>query len=348
MLARKAITIAGGGLAGLTLGIALRQRQVPVTVWEAGNYPRHRVCGEFISGHGQAVLERLGLLSRCHEAGGVCAMTAMFIRGSSPSPVRQLAAPALCISRHVLDAFLADLFQQMGGELRVNSPWTSAPEQEGLVWACGRGAPPPGKAPGWFGVKAHVPRHHALELAADLEMHLSPEACVGINRIGDGEVNVCGFFRFREGGQRPESQQDWLRGEDGSLLRERLKDAAFDPDSVCSVAGLDLKPQHATGMQCCIGDALTMTPPVTGNGMSMAFESAEMAVEPLTAYSQEHLEWSAARQDIVRRCDTAFAHRLEWARLLQWMLVSPTLHGPLGTMLFRSESLWRHLFAETR
>ena len=55
----KGITIVGGGLAGLTLGIALRQQQVPVTVWEAGRYPRHRVCGEFISGSGQATRARL-------------------------------------------------------------------------------------------------------------------------------------------------------------------------------------------------------------------------------------------------------------------------------------------------
>ena len=56
------ITIVGGGLAGLTLGIGLLQRGVPVTVWEAGRYPRHRVCGEFISGRGSASLARLGLL----------------------------------------------------------------------------------------------------------------------------------------------------------------------------------------------------------------------------------------------------------------------------------------------
>src|ERR1035441_4912314 len=34
-------------LLGLTLGIGLRQRGIPVTVLEAGHYPRHRVCGEF-------------------------------------------------------------------------------------------------------------------------------------------------------------------------------------------------------------------------------------------------------------------------------------------------------------
>src|SRR5215469_16364588 len=116
MSPRRPITIVGGGLAGLALGIGLRQREVPVSIWEAGRYPRHRVCGEFISGQGQAVLERLGLLARCREAGAVYARTAMFVSGASRSPVRRLAAPALCLSRHALDALLAGAFQQAGGE----------------------------------------------------------------------------------------------------------------------------------------------------------------------------------------------------------------------------------------
>jgi 2-polyprenyl-6-methoxyphenol hydroxylase-like FAD-dependent oxidoreductase len=73
------ITIIGGGLAGLTLGIGLRQCDVPVIIQEAGEYPRHRVCGEFISGSGQTALERLGLLPHFQKAGAICARTVMFI-----------------------------------------------------------------------------------------------------------------------------------------------------------------------------------------------------------------------------------------------------------------------------
>ena len=65
----KPITIAGGGLAGLAAGIALRQRGVPVELHEAASYPRHRVCGEFISGLSETTVETLGLgavLEDCH------------------------------------------------------------------------------------------------------------------------------------------------------------------------------------------------------------------------------------------------------------------------------------------
>ena len=58
---KREITIAGGGLAGLSLASALCSHDVRVTVLEAGAYPRHRVCGEFISGVSEITLTTLGI-----------------------------------------------------------------------------------------------------------------------------------------------------------------------------------------------------------------------------------------------------------------------------------------------
>jgi menaquinone-9 beta-reductase len=348
MAPRRPITIVGGGLAGLALGIGLRQRDVPVVIWEAGQYPRHRVCGEFISGNGHAVLERLGMLSRCLQAGAVYARTAMFVFGSTRSPIRQLDAPALCISRYTLDALLAETFQQLGGELCIKSHWDAAGDCEGVIYASGRRAPSGQNPSRWFGVKAHVSPRHPVKLEADLEMHISSDGYVGLNYINGGEINVCGLYR-RGHASGTNSKQDWLRGKAGSLLHKRLGTACFDPESFCSVAGLELKPQRsADRADCSIGDALTMTPPVTGNGMSMALESAELAMEPLVAYSGGHLDWRAARTQIARSCDAAFGRRLVWAKRLQTMMVSNALHSRLGSMLLRSEWLWNFLFSRTR
>src|SRR4051812_539379 len=111
-MTKKPITIIGGGLAGLTLGLGLRQRQIPVTVIEAAHYPRHRVCGEFICGLGNEVLERLGLEDILSHAGAREARTAMFQSTRAASPVRPLPARAVSISRFVLDAELAAEFQR--------------------------------------------------------------------------------------------------------------------------------------------------------------------------------------------------------------------------------------------
>lgn len=377
----KPVTIVGGGLAGLTLGIGLRRQGIPVTIWEAGVYPRHRVCGEFISGRGQEVLARMGLADHLREAGAVPARTAMFVLESARTPVRSLTTPALCISRFKLDALLAGEFQEAGGELKVNSRWSSnqqdhesrdrsaghrpgstasdlkraMPEAgapvhgEGIIWAAGRRANSSDKSARWFGVKAHVPSRTKLELEADMEMHIGRNGYVGVNRINDEEVNVCGLFRVSETHRRPESKLDWLHGDRNSLLHERLAGVQFDSASFCSVAGLQLKPLRAISQdECCIGDRLTMTPPVTGNGMSMAFESAEIAIEPLAAYSRSQLDWTEIRRQIAARCDAAFQQRLAWARLLQGMMVSPILQGPIGGWLLKSDWLWEFFFARTR
>lgn len=345
----KRVTIIGGGLAGLTLGIGLRQRDIPVTIIEAGDYPRHRVCGEFISGSGQTVLERLGLLPHFQKAGAIYAHTVKFICGVAQSPVRQLSVPALCLSRHKMDALLAEIFQQLGGELQVRSRWTLNNGDEGIVSAAGRRAQTTEKSPRWFGVKAHVSSSTPVNLEADLEMHVSSDGYVGVNRIDDRQVNVCGLFQVRPDNRKHESKTEWLRGDPGSSLRERLNTAQFESNSFCSIAGIQLKPQRALAKkECCIGDALTMTPPVTGNGMSMAFESAEMAVGSLAAYSRGQINWTQAQRQIATLCDAAFSRRLAWARLLQRMMFSRAIPSGLGKLLLHSDWLWRLMFAQTR
>src|ERR1700692_2761034 len=113
----KPITIVGGGLAGLTLGIGLRQCGVAVTVHEAGHYPRHRVCGEFISGRGQTTLALLGLRELFDQAGAVSAQTAAFFSATKSATPRLLPSAAICLSRFTLDAVLAKRFRELGGEL---------------------------------------------------------------------------------------------------------------------------------------------------------------------------------------------------------------------------------------
>ena len=357
MASTRPITIVGGGLAGLTLGIGLRQRNVPAAVWEAGDYPRHRVCGEFISGNGPAVLERLGLRPLLENAGAITLHSAAFISGPDSSPVRQLPSAALGLSRHRMDAALAKEFQRLGGELHTGSRWLGVPPSgspnqpsgqpppEAIVHATGRRAQPTENGWRWFGLKAHAAN---VNLAADLEMHVSANHYVGVNRINNGEVNICGLFRERTG-QAPATGFDRLRGKPGTPLQERLASARFDEDSLCSVAGLSLKPRRAAGKtECCIGDSITMIPPVTGNGMSMAFESAELAIAPLTCYSRGETNWTETRDAIARACDAAFAERLVWAPRLQSLMFSPLLRPPLGKFLLRSDALWNFMFAKTR
>ena len=345
----KRIDIIGGGLAGLTLGIALRQRGIPVRIHEAGQYPRHRVCGEFISGRGQQVLSRLGLDEALETQGAIHGRTVRFYFGTRAAASKRLPQPALCIERYRLDAFLADTFRAAGGELLERSPWRAEGDAnaEGLVHAEGRRVVAVEQGWRWFGVKAHA---SDVVLSADLEMHCFEGGYVGLCGLGAGRVNVCGLFRRSAAEQAGKlSRSDLLRGRPGTPLRERVGRARFEESSFCSVAGLPLLPQRAAGqLECRIGDALTMIPPVTGNGMSMAFEAAALAAEPLAGYSHGRLSWEAARDRVGRLCDTAFARRLRWAGWLQKLVLKPAQSGFFLERLLKCEKLWQVLFSRTR
>ena len=345
MAAPKPIQIAGGGLAGLTLGIALRKKEIRVTIFEAGNYPRHRVCGEFVSGRGLEILDALGLKVKFLAAGAIEARSSVFFSSNSKSPVHPLPSPALCLSRFVMDKLLADEFQRLGGELRTGARWQND-FSDGTIRASGRQLHQVENGWRWFGLKVHA---RNVSPAADLEMHVFKNGYVGICKLAGGEVNICGLFR-RNGSDAPQQNGfDLLRGNPGTILHERLARAEFDEHSFCSVAGLSLKPQRASEKsEMCIGDALTMIPPVTGNGMSLAFESAQLAVEPLAAFSRGEKSWAQAQEKIACACDENFSRRLRWANWLQRFLLSSSLPDSAKNFAARNDWFWRFAFERTR
>ena len=213
--------------------------------------------------------------------------------------------------------------------------------------ANGRRLAADGPGPRWFGLKIHA---RNVPLSADLEMHVSPQGYVGLCRIENGEVNVCGLFR-RDPADTSVSTagRQLLLGSPGSLLHQRLGGAEFDDASFCAVAGLSLAPVRAAiRPEVCVGDALTMIPPVTGNGMSMAFESAEIALGPLVAWSRGELTWPETKRAIAQQCDRQFARRLYWARQVQQLILTVPLQNSLVALARWQPWLWRLAFAGTR
>ena len=346
MATPRSITIVGGGLAGLTLGLALRQRKVPVSVWEARGYPRHKVCGEFISGRGLDVLARLGWQEPLCRAGACWARTAAFYAGKSVLGQLELPQPALCLSRYVLDEQLARQFRHAGGELHEHEHWKHDEITEGVVRASGRRTESCVDGWRWLGLKVHA---RGVHLQADLEVHLLDDGYVGLCRLHDA-VNVCGLFRSRTA--HAQLKQGWaerFRDRPPSALYDRLGEAEFDSTTFCAVAGFRLAPQSLTdSSQCTIGDALTMIPPMTGNGMSMALEAADLAVEPLIRYSHNEASWTSACQEIAACCRKRFTTRLRWADGLHRILFSGTGKRLLLASAPRFPRLLRVLFDRTR
>lgn len=309
------VTIAGGGLAGLSLAAGLRLRGVPVRVHEAGSYPRHRVCGEFISGVEEGTLETLGIAGPL--AGAMPKTRAAWFREGRKVHEDRLPVPAMAISRYRLDALLKERVVASGGEVVERSRLPREP-REGLVWAAGR---IPERSP-WIGLKCH---YAGLETLADLEMHMGRSGYAGLVEVEPPDrVNVCALFRVDRaiGGSGPRLLENYLRAGGNAALADRLAAAEADASSFCAVAGFRLGRQHSDPRLCVLGDAESMIPPFTGNGMSMAFEAAALALDPLERWSRGSLAWDACTAEIRGSLHRRFRKRLAAARALHPFLLN--------------------------
>lgn len=315
------IEIIGGGLAGLSLGLALQRAGAVVMLYEAGAYPRHRVCGEFIAGLDPPTIARLGLEPILGDARNHRSVSWWF-RGRQVGAER-LPHPALGISRYVLDQRLADAFVTAGGTLRCHHRHPDTGPAPGRVNATGRVR----SASPWFGLKVHARSFATLE---DLEMHLGRGAYIGVTRVGEDEVNICGLFRRRHSSPEPQASPP-VRGpaafirelvEHGAQhLGERLANAVLLPESFCAVAGLDFATKHRSVDDLAVGDAYSLIPPFTGNGMAIAFQSAAIALDPLLRYARGEQPWDATVAETNRLLRGRFARRVASANLVHPFLL---------------------------
>jgi flavin-dependent dehydrogenase len=317
----KPISIIGGGLAGLSLGISLRRHDVPVTIHEAGTYPRHRVCGEFINGVSDATLKQLGIEQTLGDA-RMLSTTAWHLNDRLLFK-DALPVPARGISRFALDQRLAQRFQDLGGDLRTESR-ARRTAAEGQIWAAGRTPDPTSQ---WIGLKVHV---FDLPLQADLEMHLGSGGYVGLAPVEGKRVNVCGLFARRVGtGRGALLLHDYLIANGLDALGQRLAEVEHDAESFTGVSAFTLGARRVDEAACVLGDSESMIPPFTGNGMSMAFESAEIASAVLLDYAEEKCRWPSVVTEVRRRLTEQFRIRLFTARVLH-----PFLLGDAGRTLF--------------
>ena len=307
------ITIAGGGLAGLALASALRLQDVAVTVLEAGAYPRHRVCGEFISGVTAETLTALGI-AELFEGAQLHRSLAWFDSGRLIHR-DAFKNPALGISRFLLDQRLRDRAEALGATVRSSVRCNPEP-RDGLVWTAGR-RPRNGT---WIGLKAHFKN---LPTSADLEMHAGRNGYAGLAPVEDGWTNVCGLFRIDRAisALGAELLPAYLVAGGNANLADLLRTGEMRAGSFSAMAGFELGRQPAVPGLLALGDAQSMIPPFTGNGMSMAFQAAECAAGPLAAWSRGERSWQDAANLVQAAVTRKFKRRLAVARGLHAILL---------------------------
>ena len=87
-----------------------------------------------------------------------------------------------------------------------------------------------------------------------------------------------------------------------------------------------------------LGDSHAIIPPFTGNGMTMAFQSAEIALPHLIAFAEGKTPWPDTCKAIQTSLHKAFRKRLTAAKLIHPLLFHPAAlpilsHAPMKPIL---------------
>src|SRR5690606_15567885 len=120
------IGIIGGGLAGLTLGILAQKKGFSAVIFEKEDYPRHKVCGEYISNES---LNFLNYLIPGFDFNTLPKVQSLKLTTATNHTLNaNLDLGGFGISRFKLDHLLAETFQNSGGKLLTKTKITSVPK----------------------------------------------------------------------------------------------------------------------------------------------------------------------------------------------------------------------------
>jgi len=273
---RAPIVILGGGIAGSAAAIAARQAGAPVTLVEKSTFPRHKVCGEFLSPEVEPILDSLGLDAAFHalQPAAIRRVTLNFFGEDKNFPLPQ---PAFGLSRFQLDRLLFQRAVEAGAEPCKST--TRAP----TILATGRAALAPSGGPKGqrlFGFKAHFagPVNDAVEL------YFFEGGYVGVNAVENCTTNVCGLCT--EATLRPLNFDIDRLIQQIPALRQRLIPLVRQMDWL-HVGPLVFRQAFAdagaAGGPLRAGDSLSFVDPFTGSGMLAALTAGRMAGEMAAA-----------------------------------------------------------------
>lgn len=311
------LAVIGGGPAGTSTAITAARAGARVLLLEAVEFPRHKVCGEFVSAESLDVLSDLlrdsaagqELLKSAPTLGRARLFLGNRMIEASVSPA------AVSISRYELDAALWEAARAAGVEANAHCEVTTlsgegpfaattafgGPCASAVVIAAGRWSQltpdrvvPAG--PKWIGVKAHF-RESAAKISTDL--YFFDHGYCGVQPVSEDVVNVSAMVRSD---QATSLQQVFT-------LHPRLAEraASWDPvtRSVSTAPLIYRQPRPTLGNKLYAGDAAAFIDPFVGDGISIALRSGRVAAECLSPF----FRGEAALADCAWRYEQEYTRR---------------------------------------
>jgi len=354
------LAIIGGGPAGSSAAIAAARLGASVVLLEARNFPRHKVCGEFVSAEAldvlASLLKNLPTGRTLLDSAPAIQRTRLFLR------TRMIEAPvspaALSITRYDLDAQLWMAAQAAGVETRSNCEVTAAEgngpfrlttscgnfSAKALIIAAGRWSQftsdrtvPAG--PRWIGVKAHFREPNP---DPSIDLYFFGNGYCGVQPVAQDVINACAMVRS----DRATSLQEVV------ALHAKLAERAAAWTSVSqpvSTAPLIYRsPQPVRGNVIFAGDAAAFIDPFVGDGISIALRSGRLAAQCIRRFFLGEIELGESVALYQEEYSRQFAPLLSAAALVRSLLSLPDLAQTAAFELLRIPGVMPFVIRKTR
>ena len=340
------VTIIGGGLAGLCNAIHLSKYGKKVLLIEKNEYPKHKVCGEYISNEVLPYLDFLDI--NPFDFGAVKIKKFQLSTTKNKLISAKLPLGGFGISRHTLDFVLSEKAKENGVviiqdvvlntvfsegiftiETKENNMFTSkvaigAFGKRSLLDVKMERAFIRQKAP-YLGVKIHVKGDFPDDLVA---LHNFKGGYCGVSKVENNAINLC-YITNLSSFKKYKNIQDFQEQVvfKNKFLKEiyQNSEAIFgNPLTISQISFETKKPVENHVLMC--GDSAGMIHPLCGNGMSMAIQSAQIASKLILNYLNGSL---SSRRELEKQ------YIRQWNKKFRFRLKV----GHFIAMLFRKEKV---------
>lgn len=341
------VILIGGGLAGLTAAIHLAKNELSVLVFERHAYPRHKVCGEYVSNE---VIPYLNYLAVDLEKLSLPQIDELLITTATGKEIHQnLPLGGFGISRYAFDDLLYQKAKQLGVDfvfekveevIQNENDYVVKSRNESIsadmvlgsfgkrsnldqLWNRDFIAKPAH----WVGIKAHYA--HPNFPKNKVELHNFEGGYCGLSLTETHHVNLCYLAKY-ESFKKYKNIDDFNEKvlKKNKHLAQFFDEASLAFEKHLAIAQVSFESKKAVehGMLM-LGDSAGLIHPLCGNGMAMAIHSAKLAAEEVLAY-QQHQSKSVLFQNYTQKWKSTFESRMKFGRLFQKIL----MHQPLTNL----------------
>lgn len=335
------IIIAGGGLSGLTAAIVF-SKNFKVLFIDPDSYPRHKMCGEYLSNEVIGYLKRLDI-----DLDAESSINLEELKFTTPGLRKikcQLPQGGKGISRYHLDhllyqkacenaTFLKDKvistsFESDGFNVKTTQQEFTCKQ---FIMATGKRSILDKKlerdfiqykSP-WLAVKMH----YEYDMPENLvELHNFKGGYAGISKVENGHVNLC-YLASYESFKKYKNVSDFNNEvlSKNEYLASFFKAATPAWEQPITISQISFeKKQPVERHIIMLGDTAGLIHPLCGNGMAMAVHSAQIAFESLEPFL---LNLSSREQSLAtysQKWEKTFHKRLKIGRILQGILLNKT------------------------